>query len=151
MPETAPDARWSVAPYFIVEDVIASANYYRDQLGFKYERFWGEPPCFAMVYRNGIVIMLSRTFLEAGVPPPALRARQCPNRFADPEGAAWDAYVWVDDADRLYQQYQAAGVKIARPLCDREYGCRDFEIEDLNGYRLCFGHNIERKATEAKK
>jgi hypothetical protein len=47
-----------VAPYFIVDDVFATANFYRDNLGFRYERFWGDPPCFCMVKRNGIVIML---------------------------------------------------------------------------------------------
>jgi len=40
--------RWSVAPYFIVDDVVATANYYRDKLGFQYDRFWGEPPEFCM-------------------------------------------------------------------------------------------------------
>jgi hypothetical protein len=52
---------WSVAPYFVVDDVVAIANYYRDRLGFRYERFWGEPPCFCMVHRRGIVIMLARS------------------------------------------------------------------------------------------
>jgi len=32
-------ARWSIAPYFIVNDVVTTANYYRDTLGFRYERF----------------------------------------------------------------------------------------------------------------
>jgi hypothetical protein len=32
----ATDAHWSVAPYFIVDDVVASANFYRDTLGFQY-------------------------------------------------------------------------------------------------------------------
>jgi len=36
--------RWSIAPYLVVDDVVATANYYRDKLGFGYERFWGEPP-----------------------------------------------------------------------------------------------------------
>ena len=52
--------RWGIAPYFIVDDVVTTANYYRDKLGFKYERFWGEPACFCMVHRNGIVIMLAQ-------------------------------------------------------------------------------------------
>ncbi|HEX3227687.1 MAG TPA: hypothetical protein VHQ95_01910, partial [Pyrinomonadaceae bacterium] len=51
---------WSIAPYFIVDDVVTTANYYRDQLGFHYERFWNEPPSFCMVTRNGIVIMLAQ-------------------------------------------------------------------------------------------
>jgi hypothetical protein len=33
--------------------VVKTANDYRDQLGFEYERFWGEPPGFCMVYRRG--------------------------------------------------------------------------------------------------
>jgi catechol 2,3-dioxygenase-like lactoylglutathione lyase family enzyme len=36
--------RWSIAPYFIVDDVVAAAHFYRDQLGFHYERFFGDPP-----------------------------------------------------------------------------------------------------------
>jgi len=34
-------------------------------------------------------------------------------------------------------------VKIARDICDQPYGCRDFEIEDCNGYRICFGQDLE--------
>jgi hypothetical protein len=36
------------APILLVADVVASAAYYRDQLGFTCDRFWGEPPCFCM-------------------------------------------------------------------------------------------------------
>jgi uncharacterized glyoxalase superfamily protein PhnB len=126
-------ARWSIAPYFLVNDVVASANYYRDKLGFHYERLWGEPPCFTIVHRNGVYIMLS--CFERNAP-------MQPNRLADPSGEAWDAYLWVDDADRLHAEFEANGVNIVRPLCDQPYGNREFDIEDLNGYRLCFAHNI---------
>lgn len=121
---------WSIAPFFYVDDVVVAANYYRDTLGFHYERLWGEPPAFAMVKRAGVIIMLSQNEL-AGV----IR----PNRTVDPDGGAWDAYVWVDDADALHAEFSAKGVTIARPPCDQEYGCRDFEIDDISGYRLCFG------------
>jgi len=125
--------RWSVAPYFIVDDVVATANYYREQLGFHYERFWGEPACFCMVKRNGVVIMLAQ-FEKSGV--------MRPNHVVDPEGGAWDAYLWIDDADALNAEFKAKGVKIARDICDQPYGCRDFDVEDCNGYRLCFGQDI---------
>jgi predicted enzyme related to lactoylglutathione lyase len=68
-----------------------------------------------------------------------------PNRLADPVGKAWDAYVWVDNADTLCNEFRAKGVKIARDICDQPYGNRDFDIEDCNGYRLCFGHDAERQ------
>src|SRR5919112_2823425 len=125
MPETVVAARprWSIAPYFIVDDVVSTANYYRDKLGFQYERFWGEPACFCMVWRSGVVIMLSQ-FETTGVVRP--------NSHVDPEHRAWDAYVWVDNADALYAEFKAKDVKIARDICDQEYGCRDFEVEECN-------------------
>jgi predicted enzyme related to lactoylglutathione lyase len=127
-------ARWSIAPYFIVDDVVTTANYYRDKLGFKYERFWGEPPCFCMVMRSGAIIMLGQ--LEAiGV--------MRPNRSVDPEGEAWDAYIWIENADALVAEFESKGVRITRDVSDQPYGCRDFDVEDPNGYRLCFGQDLE--------
>jgi predicted enzyme related to lactoylglutathione lyase len=122
--------RWSIAPYFFVPDVVVAANYYRDTLGFSYDRFWGEPPAFCMVQRGGIVIMLSRI-------EDALHVR--PNGLGNPQEGAWDAYIWVDDADALHAEFVSKGANIVRGICDQEYGCRDFDVLDCNGYRLCFG------------
>lgn len=131
---TANPPRWAIAPYFIVDNVVATANFYRDRLGFHYERFWGEPPSFCMVKRSGIVIMLSQSG-KAGV--------MRPNHNAEAESDAWDAYIWIENADALYSEFKSTGVKIARDVCDQPYGCRDFDVEDCNGYRLCFGQDIE--------
>jgi predicted enzyme related to lactoylglutathione lyase len=127
-------SNWTVAPYYIVDDVVTTANYYRDKLGFAYVRFWGEPPSFTMVRRSGIVIMLAQ--LERS-------GLKRPNHTVDPERGAWDAYIWIDNADALHAEFKSKGVAIARDLCDQPYGCRDFEIDDCNGYRLCFGQDIE--------
>ena len=86
-----------------------------------------------MVNRSGITIMLS----ELGG-----RGAPQPNRLVDPEGEAWDAYIWTQDADALRSEFGSKGVKIARDICDQRYGMRDFDIQDCNGYRLCFGHDI---------
>lgn len=124
--------RWSIAPYFLVRDVVETANWYRDTLGFRYERFWGDPPRFCMVSRRGVVIMLSQH--ENGA--------VLPNGSAA-EGGPWDAYVWVDDADALLAELVANGVTPARGICDQVYGCRDFDVLDCNGYRICFGQDLE--------
>jgi predicted enzyme related to lactoylglutathione lyase len=136
MTSTAPSNRpyWSIAPYFVVDDVVRTANYYRDKLGFRYERLWGEPPTFCMVKRNGVIIMLAQLERSGGMRP---------NRTVDPEGGAWDAYVWIDDADALHAELTSKGVTIARGICDQHYGCRDFEVDDCNGYRLCFGQTTD--------
>ncbi len=129
-----PEKRWSIAPYFIVDDVVATAYFYRDKLGFHFDRFWGEPPGFTILHRGGASIMLRQ-----------FPGQMCPNRISrssDPDDFAWDAYLWVDDADILYSQFQQNGVTIVRSICDQPYNCREFDIEDCNGYRLCFGHTI---------
>jgi predicted enzyme related to lactoylglutathione lyase len=126
-------SHWSVAPYFIVDDVVSTANYYRDKLGFTYKRFWNDPPSFCMVRRADVIIMLSQLERQGVMRP---------NRLADPEGGAWDAYIWVDDADALHAEYERKGVKIVRGLFNQPYDCRDFEVEDVNGYRLCFGQPL---------
>ncbi len=126
---------WGIAPYFLVDDVVGTAHFYRDKLGFRFDRFWGEPPAFCMVRRGGITIMLSQ---------PARKGLVRPNNVALPNDGAWDAYVWVVDADALYTEFEGRGVIIARNLCDQAYGCRDFDVLDCNGYRLCFGQDISR-------
>src|SRR5262249_32081878 len=97
--------------------------------------FWGEPPCFCMVRRSGITIMLKQL--------PATGVLR-PNRLADPEADdAWDAYIWVDSADALFAEFASKGVKIARGICDQPYGCRDLDVEDGKGDRLCSGQDME--------
>jgi len=125
--------QWNIAPYFLVGDVVATAHFYRDTLGFKFDRFWGEPPAFCMVRRGGVIIMLSQ------IAEPSLVR---PNNLVERAGGLWDAYVWVDDADALHAEFVAKGATIARALCDQEYGCRDFDVLDCNGYRLCFGQDL---------
>jgi hypothetical protein len=73
-----------------------------------------------------------------------IRGIMRPNGIAAPDGEAWDAYIWVEDADGLYEEFKSKGVRIARDICDQPYGNRDFDIEDINGYRLCFGHDLGR-------
>jgi len=120
------------APILLVKDVVASANYYRDKVGFSYERFWGEPPCFCILWRNGFHLMLSQVEDE---------------RFIVPHHKAvaklWNVYFWVDDADALYEEVRGRGATIDYELCDQPYGCREFGIQDLDGYHIAFGQDLE--------
>lgn len=124
---------YGVAPYFIVDDIFQSAEFYRDKLGFHFDRIWGEPPQFVMVRRDGITIML-KSIGSTG--------HSRPNHTVNPD-ACWDAYIRVKDADALYEELHSRGVKITREICDTDYGCRDFDVEDNSGYILCFGQDLE--------
>ncbi len=46
------------------------------------------------------------------------------------------------DASSPPARWSAAPLaRIAREPCDQHYGCRDFDVLDSSGYRLCFGHD----------
>jgi catechol 2,3-dioxygenase-like lactoylglutathione lyase family enzyme len=121
-----------IAPYFFVRDVVKAAGYYRDVLGFSYTRFWGEPPCFCMPSRDGVVIMLSQVH-DAAIIRPNAKARG---------DESWDAYIWVQDADALCAEFKPRGAIIAyEPSLQQEYGNREFAVRDLDGYLLAFGSN----------
>ena len=122
----------AISPCFLVDDVVKTAEYYRDVLGFRFDRFWGEPPCFVILLRDSIEISLSN---------PGGSQLTRPNRKAHPD-APWDVYVWVVDVSIVHKELQANGAKITRGPEETFYGAREIEIEDCNGYVLCFGQDI---------
>jgi uncharacterized glyoxalase superfamily protein PhnB len=121
----------AIAPYFLVGDVVRAAEYYRDRLGFAIRGyFFEEPPVFAIVARDDQIVMLS---LMTG-------ARGGSNRNHKDE--ALDAYIWVDDADALYAEFQRSGADLLGPPQLRTYGMKELEVRDLDGYVICFGQDV---------
>ena len=84
-------SNWRIAPYFMVDDVVATANFYRDKLGFDYERFWGEPASFCMVYRDGVIIMLrkSSAYSDSEVPCARYSHLSCSRQLSNPNSQSW--------------------------------------------------------------
>lgn len=136
MPDSSANANqiFSIAPYFLVRDVVKAAEYYRDALGFSYTQFWGTPPAFCMPRRDGVTIMLSQT-KDSSIIRPNAKARS---------DESWDAYVWVKDADALYAEVAPRGAIIAyTPVLQDEYGNREFAVRDLDGYLIAFGSDAQ--------
>ncbi len=131
--ETTPQLQNAI-PYLLVDDVYKSAEYYRDVLGFHFEQFWGDPPRFVMLLRDGVVIMLrapSEPASESVVRPNDERVEH-----------SFDIYVRVRDVDGLYEELRGRGARLLYEPCDQPHDCREFEVEDLNGYRICFGQDL---------
>jgi uncharacterized glyoxalase superfamily protein PhnB len=120
------------APVLLVKDVVAAANYYRDRLGFAYDRLWGHPATFCMVRRDGHVVMLNLAPAEGVVPN---------WQVAD---KIWDAYFWVDDVDAIYAELQASGAIIDYTLAEKPYGVKEFGVQDVDGHDLAFGQVLDR-------
>lgn len=125
------------APILLVKDVVKSADYYRDKVGFSYERFWGEPPCFCILWRDKFHLMLSQVEDEKAIVPH--------HRVVE---KMWNVYFWVDDVAALYDDLKQRGVKIDYELCDQPHGCREFGIQDLDGYDIAFGQDLDQNPHE---
>ena len=123
-----------VSPYFLVDDVVRAAEYYRDALGFTCDRFWGDPPVFCMVRRGGAVIMLRQC---------ATPGMARPNRSLHAD--AWDAYISVRDVNALRAELVERGAKILREPHDAVYQMREMEVEAADGYVLCFGQETGKR------
>jgi catechol 2,3-dioxygenase-like lactoylglutathione lyase family enzyme len=128
----------SVTPFFIVDNLQATVDFYESKLGFRVlyrgggdvetEHYW------VFVGRDEVMLMFKA--VAADVHPQPNSSRH--------EWAAWDAYVLTDDPDGLYREYVAKGVAMHRELTNTGDGLRAFEVADNNGYVLCFGRPLEK-------
>ena len=67
-------------------------------------------------------------------PPPAN-----PNKYSD---ELLDAYVLIEDADALYDEYAARGVEFTRRPANMPWRSREFVVKDCDGRLLAFGANL---------
>lgn len=117
-------------PSFVVEDVVKTAEYYRDQLGFEIiGYFFEDPPVFAIVGRDGARLHIGK--IDEGQ---AMRVNTEIRK-----GIGHDAYVSVDNIQTLYEEYKDKDVEIVEGPVERIYGCTELIIKDINGFQIVFG------------
>jgi uncharacterized glyoxalase superfamily protein PhnB len=113
-----------IAPQFLVDDLNAAIEYYREKLGFDvdfcYESF------YASVSRNGFAIHLKCA-------PKTVR-----DRAHRKQHEHLDAYIAVTGVEILHDELRSRGALITKPLEERPWSCKDFYVEDTDGYILCF-------------
>ncbi len=115
----------SIAPQFVVPDVVTAAEYYRDKFGFKINGYFGEPPVYSIVSRDGVEIHFGKAD-AAGASNNVIR----PGSF--------DVYVWVDDIQALFEELTASGADILEGPVKRIYESTEVVVRDLNGFVLVF-------------
>ena len=115
----------SVAPQLVVEDVVATTEYYRDFLGFKILGYWAEPPVYSIVSRDGVEIHFGKSG-QNGVSNASVRS------------GSFDLYIWVNDVDAIFEELSAAGAEIIEGPVKRIYESTELVVRDRNGYALVF-------------
>lgn len=118
----------SVAPQFVVPDVVKTAEYYRDVLGFEIFGYFADPPVFAMVGRDGVEMHFGK--IDA--------SREPQNNEMVRNGLGTDAYIWVDDIDKLHGELVEKNAEIVEGPIRRVYNCVEITVRDCNGFQLVF-------------
>ena len=133
-PDASAAVRFEAAtPQFTVPDVVRTAEYYRDVLGFQIAGYWnGErasletdpPPVFGIVKRDQVQLFFNRA------DGPVRRARAVDG---------YDVYLSVTGLDVLAAELRARGADIVDGPEDRIYGQRELVVRDCNGLVVAFG------------
>jgi uncharacterized glyoxalase superfamily protein PhnB len=113
-------------PQLYVLDLPRALDFYQHQLGFAVAFVYGEPPFYAQVVRGGARLNLRHE--DEPVIDPARRDGD----------SLLSATIVLDDADRLYAEYAAAGVRFAQELRTEPWGARTFQVQDPEGNLLLF-------------
>jgi catechol 2,3-dioxygenase-like lactoylglutathione lyase family enzyme len=114
-----------IGPVLPVADVEATVAYYCNVLGFERDFVIGDPPDHGSVTR-------CRVGIQFTLPRGAFAASDYPGWF----------YVFVENIDAIAAEYEQRGVQFTQPLASRDHGMREFEILDINGFRLRFGQYL---------
>jgi len=114
----------SLAPQFLVDDLTSSIAYYVDRLGF--QRDFVYDSFYASVSRDGFSIHLKCAPKTVG------------DRAHRKENDHLDAYIGVREIELLFDELKSKEAHILRPLEPRPWKCKDFFVEDPDGYILCF-------------
>jgi uncharacterized glyoxalase superfamily protein PhnB len=113
-------------PVIFVVNVQASAEFFRDTLGFSIDFLHGHPPFYGSVSRDGACVHLK--FVHE--PVLAVGAQ-------DRDGFI-TAYIEVENVKALYAEYVTAGATFDQKLKKQAWGGRDFIVRDADGNGICF-------------
>ena len=113
----------SAIPVIAVSDSVRAEDYYCRVLGF--ERMFvyppgvgGGEPRYLGVARDGVWLHLQSYKRE--------------------RAGMTDAFLWVEDVDRLYEEVRGRGAVVQLPPTDQTWGTREMGVRDPDGNVMVF-------------
>ncbi len=117
-----------MAPQLVVTDVVKTAEFYRDKLGFKILGYFLDPPVYAMLARDNVELHFGKADGDTMQTNEAVR-----------RGLGNDVYIWTDDLESLHKELIANNVEIVEGPVKRVYGTIEITVRDCNGFTIVFG------------
>lgn len=121
---STPPALRTLSAVLVVNDVARAIGFYVEMLGCIECFRVGDPPHYAAVEREALVLSL----MPASRAPAAL-------------GQA-HLHVMVTGLDDLHAEIAGRGVAIEVPPTDFDYGLREFSLRDPDGNRITFAEEV---------
>ena len=121
LPSSNPRQFVQGAPVLHVPDVVGTAAFYRDVLGFTWD--FGDDT-YAVVWRDNSAIH----FVKDETIPRGIHL-----------------FHWVKDVDAYYKEILDRGAHVVKEPTNQPYGIREFGLSDLNGVGIVFGQDIEHR------
>lgn len=118
----------STVPVINTDDIVKSLKYYQDVLGFTFDFKYGEPVVYAGVNSGAAELYFTHN-------PDFVRVLR-------EEKIHSDVFIWVTDADNLYNLHVRNGAEVIEPISDRPWGARQYVVKEPNGYYLKFAQPI---------
>ncbi|MEM0976252.1 MAG: glyoxalase superfamily protein [Pseudomonadota bacterium] len=112
-------------PVLQVADMDEATAFYCDKVGFKLANVWEHEgtKVFGIIVLDTVSVGL-QVHAEPGT------------------GDVWHSYIYVSNIDEFYQEITRRGAVVDAAPQDAVYGCRELEIVDPFGNRLCFGQDL---------
>jgi uncharacterized glyoxalase superfamily protein PhnB len=117
-------------PVIFVANVQASAEFFRDTLGFSIEFLHGKPAFYGSVSRDG-----ARLHIKFVHEPILAVGPQDSSGFIN-------AFVEVENVKALYAEYVEAGATVSQKLAKQAWGGHDFIVRDPDGNAICFAGRV---------
>jgi len=108
-----------------VLDIQRSLAFYSHDLGFDITFKWNDPVDYAVLKSGDISLHLAQS-------------DQLDSLITD----RISIYIFTHDIHLVYQELIKRGVVPANNLKLREYGMKDFDVRDPDGYRICYGQGV---------
>lgn len=116
----------SLIPSLLVDSIDYTVDYYTKVIGFKLER---KNPYWAHLSSNNANLYLT---LKESV------LSFLPEVKDKSTGGTFTLYILVEGIDEYYNRLKDTAT-ISMPLHTTDYGTKEFQIKDINGYILDFG------------
>src|SRR5262249_49416605 len=119
----------SAVPVIATADIRATVDYYVRVLDFKEHFLFGDPPVYAGVERDGVLLYIS---LDADLAAAIRSSNLHP-----------DIFLWVQNIDQVHEEHKRRGANIVGPISDRPWDARQYTIQDPNGYYVKVAEPID--------